>query len=109
MNYENKHRIESLAKDACPNNKKVSVIFRSREDSLPDRPNAFIVTVGEKGYTSVRQSNYWAVDTVNSCKDYSDQELAHILDTITEDPWSLRFFGYQDIEFVNYKGEKVEV
>lgn len=28
MNYENKHRIESLAKAACPNNKKVSVIFR---------------------------------------------------------------------------------
>lgn len=25
MNYENKHRIESLAKAACPNNKKVSV------------------------------------------------------------------------------------
>lgn len=24
MNYENKHRIESLAKAACPNNKKVS-------------------------------------------------------------------------------------
>lgn len=109
MNYENKHRIESLAKDACPNNKKVAVIFRSREDSLSDHPNAFIVTVGEGGYTSVRQSNYWAVDTVNSCKDYSDQELAHILDTITKDPWSLRFFGYQDIEFVNYKGEKVEV
>lgn len=53
--------------------------------------------------------NYWAVDTVNSCKDYSDQELAHILDTITKDPGSLRFFGYQDTEFVNYKGEKVEV
>lgn len=31
MNYENKHRIESLAKAACPNNKKVSVIFRSNE------------------------------------------------------------------------------
>lgn len=30
MNYENKHRIESLAKAACPNNKKVSVIFRSK-------------------------------------------------------------------------------
>ena len=28
MNYENKHRIVSLAKAACPNNKKVSVIFR---------------------------------------------------------------------------------
>lgn len=79
MNYENKHRIESLAKAACPNNKKVSVIFRSKENKLSDRPNAFIVTVGKKGYTSVRQSNYWAVDTVNSCKDYSDQELAQIL------------------------------
>lgn len=55
MNYENKHRIESLAKAACPNNNKVSVIFRSRENSLFDRPNAFIVTVGKKGYTSVRQ------------------------------------------------------
>lgn len=79
MNYENKHRIESLAKAACPNNKKVSVIFRSKENKLSDRPNAFIVTVGKKGYTSVRQSNYWAVDTVNSCKDYSDQELAQRL------------------------------
>lgn len=83
MNYENKHRIESLAKAACPNNKKVSVIFRSKENKLSDRPNAFIVTVGKKGYTSVRQSNYWAVDTVNSCKDYSDQELAQILNTRT--------------------------
>lgn len=36
MNYENKHRIESLAKAACPNNKKVSVIFRS---SYPRRKN----------------------------------------------------------------------
>ena len=62
MNYGNKHRIESLAKAACPNNKKVSVIFRSKENKLSDRPNAFIVTVGKKGYTSVRQSNYWAVD-----------------------------------------------
>lgn len=30
MNYENKPRIESLAKAACPNNKKVSGIFRSK-------------------------------------------------------------------------------
>ena len=108
MNYENKHRIESLAKAACPNNKKVSVIFRSKENKLSDRPNAFIVTVGKKGYTSVRQSNYWAVDTVNSCKDYSDQELAQILNTITKDPGALLFFGYQDAKFVNYKGEEVE-
>jgi len=50
MNYENKHRIESLAKAACPNNKKVSIIFRSKENKLSDRPNAFIVTVGKKGY-----------------------------------------------------------
>ena len=92
VNYENKHRIESLAKAACPNNKKVS----------------FIVTVGKNGYTSVRQSNYWAVDTVNSCKDYSDQELAQILNTMTKDLGSLRFFGYQDAKFVNYKGEEVE-
>lgn len=76
MNYENKPRIESLAKAACPNNKKVSVIFRSKENKLSDRPNAFIVTVGKKGYTSVRQSNYWAVDTVNSCKDYNSYEAA---------------------------------
>lgn len=48
MNYENKHRIESLAKAACPNNKKVSVIFRSKENKLSDRPNAFIVTVGNQ-------------------------------------------------------------
>ena len=109
MNYENKHRIESLAKAACPNNKKVSIIFRSKENKLSDRPNAFIVTVGKKGYTSVRQSNYWAVDTVNSCKDYSDQELAQILNTITKDLGSLRFFGYQDAKFVNFKGEEVEV
>ena len=105
MNYENKHRIESLAKAACPNNKKVSVILRSRENMLSDRPNAFIVTVGKKGYTSVRQSNYW---TVNSCKDYSDQELVQILDTITKDPGDLRFYGHQGIKFVNYKGEEVE-
>lgn len=105
MNYENKHRIESLAKAACPNNKKVSVIFRSRENKLSDRPNAFIVTVGKKGYTSVRQSNYW---TVNSCKDYSDQELAQILNTITKDPGALRFLAHQDAKFVNYKGEEVE-
>ena len=98
MNYENKHRIESLAKAACPNNRKVSVIFRSKENKLSDRPNAFIVTVGKKGYTSVRQSNYWAVDTVNSCKDYSDQELAQILNTMTKDLESLRFFGYQDAD-----------
>lgn len=103
MNYENKHRIESLAKAACPNNKKVSVIFRSKENKLSDRPNAFIVTVGKKGYTSVRPSNYWAVDTVNS-----DQELAQILNTMTKDLESLRFFGYQDAKFVNYKGEEVE-
>lgn len=109
MNYENKHRIESLAKAACPNNKKVSVIFRSKEDRLSDRPNAFIVTVGKGGgYTSVRQSNYWAVDTVNSCKDYSDQELVQILNTIAKDPGALRFFGEQDVKFVNYKGEEVE-
>lgn len=109
MNYENKHRIESLAKAACPNNKKVSVIFRSKENKLSDRPNAFIVTVGKKGYTSVRQSNYWAVDTVDSCKDYSDQELAQILNTMTKDLGPLRFFGYQDAKFVNYKGGEVEV
>lgn len=66
MNYENKHRIESLAKAACPNNKKVSIIFRSKENKLSDRPNAFIVTVGKKGYTSVRQSNYWAVELLGS-------------------------------------------
>lgn len=105
MNYENKHRIESLAKAACPNSKKVSVILRSRENMLSDRPNAFIVTVGKKGYTSVRQSNYW---TVNSCKDYSDQELVQILDTITKDPGDPRFYGHQGIKFVNYKGEEVE-
>lgn len=70
MNYENKHRVESLAKAACPNNKKVSVIFRS--------------------------------------KDYSDQELAQILNTITKDLGALRFFGYQDAKLVNYKGEEVE-
>ena len=105
MNYENKHRIESLAKAACPNSKRVSVIFRSKKNKLSDRPNAFIVTVGKKGYTSVRQSNYW---TVNSCKDYSDQELAQILDTMTKDLGSLRFYGNQDTKFVNYKGEEVE-
>lgn len=42
MNYENKHRIESLAKAACPNNKKVSVIFRSKENKLSDRPDGRI-------------------------------------------------------------------
>lgn len=109
MNYENKHRIESLAKAACPNNEKVSVIFRSKENKLSDRPNAFIVTTGKDGYTSVRQSNYWAVDTVNSCKDYSDQELTQILNTITEDLGALRFFGCRNAKLVNYKGEKVEV
>lgn len=109
MNYENKHRIESLAKAACPNNKKVSVIFRSKENKLSDRPNAFIVTVGKKGYTSVRQSNYYAVDTVNSCKDYSDQELAQILNTITKDLGSLRFFGYQDAKFVNYNSYEAAI
>lgn len=109
MNYENKHRIESLAKAVCPNSKKVSVILRSRENKLSDRPNAFIVTIGKKGYTSVRQSSYYAVDTVNSHKDYSDQELAQILNTITKDPGSLRFFDHQDAKFVNYKGEEVEV
>lgn len=72
MNYENKRRIESLAKAACPNNKKVSVIFRSKENKL------------------------------------SDQELAQILNTMTKDLESLRFFGYQDAKFVNYKGEEVE-
>lgn len=72
MNYENKHRIESLAKAACPNNKKVSVIFRSKGNKL------------------------------------SDQELAQILNTITKDLGSLRFFGYPDAKFVNYKGGKVE-
>lgn len=108
MNYENKHRIESLAKAACPNNNKVSVIFRSKENRLPDRPNAFIVTVGKKGYTSVLQTNYWEVDTVRSCIDYSDQELVPILNTITEDPGSLLFFGHQDTKTVNYKGEEVE-
>lgn len=34
MNYENKHRIESLAKAACPNNNKVSIILRSKENKL---------------------------------------------------------------------------
>lgn len=108
MNYENRHRIESLAKAVCPNDKKVTVIFRSKENKVSDRPNAFVVTVGKKGYTSVRQTNYWEVDTVNSCKDYSDQELAQILDTITKDPGALLFFGSQDYKLVNYKGEEVE-
>ncbi len=106
MNYENKHRIESLAKAACPNSSKVSVVFRSRENALSYRPNAFIVTVGKKGYTSVRQSIYWEV---NSCKDYSDREIAQILDTIAKAPESLVFFGYPDAKFVNYKGEEIEV
>ena len=90
-----------LARRECNTN-------RSKENKLSDRPNAFIVIVGKKGYTSVRQSNYWAVDTVNSCKDYSDQELAQILNTITKDLGALRFFGYQDAKLVNYKGEEVE-
>ena len=30
------------------------------------------------------------------------------MNTMTKDLESLRFFGYQDAEFVNYKGEKVE-
>ena len=42
MTYENKHQIESLAKAACPNNKKVSIIFQSKENKLSDRPNAFL-------------------------------------------------------------------
>lgn len=70
MNYENKHRIESLAKAACPNNKKVSVIFRSKENKLSDRPNAFIVTVGKKGYTSVRQSNWTEIFSIFLVKDF---------------------------------------
>lgn len=60
MNYENKHRIENLAKAACPNNKKVSVIFRSKENKLSDRPNAFIVTVGKnqsQSHCSSKASN----------------------------------------------------
>ena len=56
MNYENKHRIESLAKAACPNNKKVSVIFRSKENKLSDRPNAFIVTVGRIKVRAIAQA-----------------------------------------------------
>lgn len=109
MNYENKHRIEDLAKAFCPNNKKVAVVFRNKENRLHDRPNSFIVTVGKKGYTSVRQSNYWEVDTDKTCKDYSDQELVPILDAITKDPEVLLFFGDQDAIYVNYKGEEVEV
>lgn len=70
MNYENKHRIESLAKAACPNNKKVSVIFRSKENKLSDRPNAFIVTVGKKGYTSVRQSNWAEIFSIFLVKNF---------------------------------------
>lgn len=36
MNYENKHRIESLAKAACPNNKKKSLghIPKQREQVI---------------------------------------------------------------------------
>lgn len=72
MNYENKHRIESLAKAACPNNKKVSVIFRSKENKLSDRPNAFIVTVGMKDL-GIRR----ALLVVNSMR------TSNILDIIT--------------------------
>lgn len=52
MNYENKHRIESLAKAACPNNKKVSVIFRSKasNEGLGD-PGALLAV------NSMRTSN----------------------------------------------------
>ena len=40
MNYENKHRIESLAKAACPNNKKVSVIFRIKARAIAQAKRA---------------------------------------------------------------------
>ena len=39
MNYENKHRIESLAKAACPNNKKKSRSYsEAKRTSYPTGP-----------------------------------------------------------------------
>lgn len=35
MNYENKHRIESLAKAACPNNKKSRSYSEAKRTGYP--------------------------------------------------------------------------
>lgn len=59
MNYENKHRIESLAKAACPNNNKVRAIAQAKRAMRDLGIRRALLAVN-----SMRTSNIWDIITV---------------------------------------------
>lgn len=60
MNYENKHRIESLAKAACPNNKKKSRSYSEAKRAMRDLGTRRALLV----VNSMRTSNILDIITV---------------------------------------------
>lgn len=53
------HAIESFANEFNMIGKNITIVLRSKENAIENRPNAFFLTRGKKGWTSCKQSAYY--------------------------------------------------
>lgn len=53
------HAIESFANEFNMIGKNITIVLRSKENAIENRPNAFFLTRGKKGWTSCKQSTYY--------------------------------------------------
>ena len=59
MNTKSKHLLEDFTREIGAEGKHITLILRSRENAIEDRPNAFCITRGKNGYTRVEQTSYY--------------------------------------------------
>lgn len=53
------HAIESFANEFNMIGKNITIVLRSKENAIENRPNAFFLTRGKNGWTSCKQSTYY--------------------------------------------------
>lgn len=63
MKNSTKHAIENLANELGLEGKHITLVLRKEEDMIENRPNAFYLTRGNKGWTSCKQDVYY----INLC------------------------------------------
>lgn len=87
MKSSTAHLIENLANELklegiC--GKKITIVLRSRDNEIKDRPNALILTRGKNGWTKCKQDEYYSVNIPTNYREYTDDELIEIVNQIRQ-------------------------
>ena len=102
MTTGTKHAVENFSNEMSLEGKNITIIIRSEESHIIDRPNALILTRGAKGWTSCKQLSWYHVQSLafNEETGKHDLEVVHVRDNNGNDE-RLPFKEYSDAEILD--------